>query len=82
MSRYCGDRQPPPYGMESEWDFFHIAFHSNAIFDATGFFAYYQFISRELRFLRNVCKLKNTTRFILSSRASFTIDFLLENGKH
>ncbi|KRX48570.1 Suppressor of lurcher protein 1 [Trichinella murrelli] len=47
LPRYCGNRKPPEKGVESENDFYHVIFSSNSIFDATGFFGFYQFTSKE-----------------------------------
>ena len=43
MTRYC-DIQKPPSMFKSDGEFFRVTFRSNAVFDATGFEAIYQFI--------------------------------------
>lgn len=47
LARFCGTRSPVNEMIESERDFFRMVFHSNAMFDGTGFSALYQFTKQQ-----------------------------------
>lgn len=44
--RFCGANAPPKEPIQSDSSFFRMRFRSNDIFDATGFFVYYQFLDQ------------------------------------
>jgi len=44
MARYCGSTESlPRKTVISDGNFFRVTFHSNNIYDSTGFEAFYQF---------------------------------------
>ncbi|CAD5206730.1 unnamed protein product [Bursaphelenchus okinawaensis] len=43
--RFCGSSRPPKEPIQSESSYFRMQFKTNEIFDATGFYVYYQFLS-------------------------------------
>ena len=43
--RYCGGQRPKRGAIASESNYFRMQFHSNEIFDGTGFYARYQFLN-------------------------------------
>lgn len=42
--RYCGRQRPLKTAISSESNYFRMQFHTNDIFDGTGFYAHYQFL--------------------------------------
>lgn len=53
IPRHCGTRTP--FHIESDKDYFRATFHSNSLFDGTGFSAQYQFLpAMEIAQVKNV----------------------------
>ncbi|KAI6182576.1 Suppressor of lurcher protein 1 [Aphelenchoides bicaudatus] len=44
--RFCGDNRPLKSPIQSESNYFRMQFFANDIFDATGFYAHYQFLDQ------------------------------------
>ncbi|KHN74348.1 Suppressor of lurcher protein 1 [Toxocara canis] len=62
--RYCGQVRPQ-HSIISESNYFRMVFKSNDIFDATGFFAHYQFITQQTSQINRV-KITNVAQQVRS----------------
>jgi len=61
MSRFCGtkDSESAKKAVNSDSNFFRVTFKSNAVYDATGFEAFYQFRKVE------GCSVLNSSNIVL-----------------
>uniref|UniRef100_A0A1I7RXZ8 Suppressor of lurcher protein 1 n=1 Tax=Bursaphelenchus xylophilus TaxID=6326 RepID=A0A1I7RXZ8_BURXY len=70
--RFCGSNRPPKDPIQSESSYFRMQFKTNDIFDATGFYVYYQFLNQQH-------STKNRVKLVSNSHAQlhFSIPTLL-----
>ncbi|KAI6203092.1 Suppressor of lurcher protein 1 [Aphelenchoides besseyi] len=75
--RYCGTSRPPKAPIQSESNYFRMQFFANDIFDATGFYAHYQFLDQKTS---QVNRVKLTSSFgmrpLTSYLSSLTLFFM------
>ncbi|VDM61129.1 unnamed protein product, partial [Angiostrongylus costaricensis] len=70
--RFCG-KVPPPGPVLSESNYFRMIFSSNDIFDATGFYAHYQFITQPKAQITRVKLTSSSTKRILGLFTSIVV---------
>ncbi|KAI6207398.1 Suppressor of lurcher protein 1 [Aphelenchoides besseyi] len=79
--RYCGTSRPPKAPIQSESNYFRMQFFANDIFDATGFYAHYQFLDQKTS---QVNRVKLTSSFgmrpLTSYLSSLTLFFTFRSS--
>uniref|UniRef100_F1L977 Suppressor of lurcher protein 1 n=1 Tax=Ascaris suum TaxID=6253 RepID=F1L977_ASCSU len=82
--RYCGQLRPQ-HSIISESNYFRMMFKSNDIFDATGFYAHYQFITQQTSQINRVkitSAAESNSKYIVLIAIIVTLYALNEQSRH